>query len=600
MPIEDSGTAKGCMRLKKYSGKTTAIAMTTFAAAVGFMGTNLWTPVKFTGSKLLTPDITIESDQNDQQLAILLKQSVWIYSVAISPDGQTLASGSYDKTIKVWNLRTGKLLHILLGHREAVQAVAFSRDGKLLASGSWDKTIKLWNLETGELIRTFSGHLDDIKAIAISSDGQTLASGSWDKTIKLWNLETGKLLRTLNQKDVVRSVAFSPDGQILASGSEDGKIMTWQLSTGELRTPLAAHDKAVWSIAFSPDGQTLASGSCDRTIKLWHPQTGQLLRTLTGHDRAVWSVAFSPDGQTLASGSYDRTIKLWHPQTGQLLRTLAGHNQGVWSVAFSPDEQTLASAGADETIRLWRVSPDRPASKPSPTLQKPTISELGAALTTAPEITNSTQLYALNRNLYNQINQEWQNRSASEQDSVYRVGVGEDGEILGYSAVNPAADNSSELTPLSDLLYKLVTRPATKQEPMGHFKVVFTNRGVLEVSPWRGYTGTPQLEAEITDEDRLKDLNQKLYDKIQQNREVRRFPERLLYRVAINKDGAIADYEALNQPAFDYIQETPLKSLLKSSNTPTSTASQKPLAYFKVVFTPTGVLEVSPWQGWGN
>jgi hypothetical protein len=221
-------------------------------------------------------------------------------------------------------------------------------------------------------------------------------------------------------------------------------------------------------------------------------------------------------------------------------------------------------------------------------------------LTTAPEITNSTQLYALNRNLYNQINQQWQNRSASEQDSVYRVGVGEDGEILGYSAVNPAGDNSSELTPLSDLLYKLVTRRATKQEPMGHFKVVFTNRGILEVSPWRGYTGTPELEAEITDEERLKDLSQKLYDQIQQNREVRRFPERLLYRVAINKDGAIADYEALNQPAFDYIQETPLKSLLKSSNTPASTDTQKPLAYFKVVFTPTGVLEVSPWQGWGN
>ena len=478
------------MRLKQYSGKTTAIAMTIFATAVAYVGTESLIPVKFIGTKLITPDIKIESDeseQNNQQLAVLLGNSVWIYSVAISPDGQILASGSYDKTIKIWNLRTGKLLHILLGHAEAVQSVAFSPNGKLLASGSWDKTIKLWNLETGELLGTLSGHLDDVKAIAISPDGQTLASGSWDKTIKLWNLETGKLLRTLNQQNAVRTVAFSPNGQLLASGSEDGKIMIWELSTGELRTPLAAHNKAVWSIAFNHDGQTLASGSCDRTIKLWHPQTGRLLRTLTGHERAVWSVAFSPDGQTLASGSYDRTIKLWHPQTGTLLHTLRGHNRGVWSVAFSPDDQTLASGGADQTIRLWRVPPDRFPSKPSPTPQKPSVSELEAALTIAPEITNSLQLHALNRNLYNQINQAWQNRSASEQDSVYRVGVGENGEILAYGVVNPASNNVSRLTPLSDLLYQLVTRRASKQEPMSHFKVVFTKRGILEVSPWRGW-----------------------------------------------------------------------------------------------------------------
>ena len=424
---------------------------------------------------------TSEAGQENQPLRTLTGHSAWVYSVAISPNGQTIASGSYDKTIKIWNVQTGEV-NTLIGHGNAISSLAISSNGKLLVSGSWDRKIKLWNLETRELLRTFTGHSDDVESVAISPDNQTIVSGSYDKTIKIWNLQTGKLIRTLNSSDNVRSVAISPDGQTVATSSGDGKIMIWQLNTGKLKIPLAAHNKAVTSVAFSPDGKILASSSEDGTIKLWDMQTGQLTYILKGHDRAILSVAFSPDSQTLASSGEDEKIKLWNTKTGELLRNLASHNKAVWSVAFSTQNNTLVSGSADQTIKVWSVSPSKNKTKLSP-------EELEAALTTQPEITNPSQVFALNGRLYNQINQGWQKRSRSNQDLVYRVGVAKDGAIIGYRAINSANGNSVELIQLSELLYKLVGRRVTSQEPIGHFKVVFTRQGILEVSPWWGYKG---------------------------------------------------------------------------------------------------------------
>ena len=156
--------------------------------------------------------------------------------VAISPDGQTLASGSSDKTIKVWNLKTGDLLRTLTGHKSSVYCVAISADGQTLASGSVDGTIKVWNLKTGDLLHTLTGHESPVWSVAISADGQTLASGSDDGTIKVWNLKTGDLLRTLaGHEDAVLSVAISADGQTLASGSLD--IDVQGVERGDRRPP---------------------------------------------------------------------------------------------------------------------------------------------------------------------------------------------------------------------------------------------------------------------------------------------------------------------------------------------------------------------------
>ncbi len=206
----------------------------------------------------------------------------------------------------------GQLLRTLEGPSGSVLSVAFSPDGQTLASGSWDNTIKLWRVDDGQLLRTLEGHADGVTSVAFSPDGQILASGSSDDTIKLWRVGDGQLLRTLvGHADIVTSVAFSPDGQTLASGSRDATIKLWRVGDGQLLRTLKGHTDWVRSITFSPDGQLLASGSDDGAIKLWRVRDGQLLRTLEGHAAWVTSVAFSPDGQLLASGSYDGTARLW-------------------------------------------------------------------------------------------------------------------------------------------------------------------------------------------------------------------------------------------------------------------------------------------------
>jgi WD40 repeat protein len=285
-------------------------------------------------------------------LQTLTGHSDWVWSVAYSPDGQTLASGSEDETIKLWDVKTGNLLQTLEGYYK----VAYSPDGQTLAlaSGSDDKTIKLWNVKTGKSLQTLKGHSEVVSSVAYSPDGQTLASGSLDKTIKLWNVNTGNLLQTL---EGYSEVAYSPDGQTLAlaSRSDDNTIKLWNVNTGKLLQTLKGHSDSVYSVVYSPNGQTLASGSDDNTIKLWNVKTGKLLQTLTGHSDSVWSVAYSPNGQTLVSGSRDNTIKLWNVKTGKLLQTLEDHSDSVNSVAYSPNGQTLASGSWDKTIKLWNV-----------------------------------------------------------------------------------------------------------------------------------------------------------------------------------------------------------------------------------------------------
>ncbi|ALF54203.1 serine/threonine protein kinase [Nostoc piscinale CENA21] len=284
-----------------------------------------------------------------------------VNSVAFAPNGQILASGSDDKTIKLWNLATGTEISTLKGHFKWIWAIAFHPDGKILASGSADQTIKLWNLGTTEEIRTLNGHTDGVAAVAFSPDGKILASGSLDKTIKLWNLATGELIRTLTgHNQAIATVAFSPDGKTLASGSWDKTIKLWNVATGKQIRTLEGHSQFVLSLAFSPDGKTLASGSKDKTVKLWNVTTGETIRTLKQHSDKVNSVAYgkTANGIILASGSSDNTIKLWNPANGKEIRTLKRDSGYIYSVAISADGKAIASGGsAENIIKIWPILP---------------------------------------------------------------------------------------------------------------------------------------------------------------------------------------------------------------------------------------------------
>jgi WD40 repeat protein len=286
--------------------------------------------------------------------------------VAFNADGHTLACVSLDQTLKLWDCRTGRCLKTWYGHTDWALPVAFSpiasttfsqeSKGSLLASGSSDKTVRLWDWQTGECVAKFSGHQDFIYGIAFSKDGQILASGSTDSSIRLWNVTRNQCFQVLQgHLDWVYAVAFHPDGKILASGSADCTLKLWDISSGQCLKTWIGHTDKIFGIAFSPDGKILVSASVDHSIKLWDICTGNCIKTFHGHDNRVYAAVFSPDRQTLASCSTDRTVKLWDISEGKCLQTFTGHTNWVFSVAFSPDGQTLASASHDRTVRLWDV-----------------------------------------------------------------------------------------------------------------------------------------------------------------------------------------------------------------------------------------------------
>jgi WD40 repeat protein/MinD-like ATPase involved in chromosome partitioning or flagellar assembly len=279
-----------------------------------------------------------------------------VSSVAFSPDGKLLASGSNDKSLRLWDVASGKALKTFEGHQGTVLSVAFSTDGKTLASGSADNSLRLWDVASGKALKTFEGHKSWVSSVAFSSDGKTLASGSGDNSLRLWDVASGKALKTFEgHHDMVLSVAFSPDGKLLASGSGDNSLRLWDVASGKaLKT--FGYQSRVMSVAFSPDSKTLASGSADNSLRVWDVASGKALKTFEGHQREGISVAFSTDGKTLASGSDDNSLRLWDVASGKALKTFEGHQNWVMGVAFSPDGKTLASGSGDNSLRLWDVA----------------------------------------------------------------------------------------------------------------------------------------------------------------------------------------------------------------------------------------------------
>jgi WD40 repeat protein len=244
-----------------------------------------------------------------------------VTAVAFSPDSKTVASGSLDKTVRLWDAMTGEKRPKLVGHDNRVTAVAFSPDGKTVASGSWDKTARLWDTMSGRKQAMLEGHDDGVTAVAFSLDGKTVASGSWDKTVRLWDAMTGRNMRKL-----------------------------------------IGHDDRVAAVAFSPDGRTVASGSWDKTVRLWDAMTGRNMRKLIGHDDRVAAVAFSPDGRTVASGSWDKTVRLWDVATREE-KQKHETSRIVHRIVFSNDGSNLATSIGQLDLGLASVAHQASATK---------------------------------------------------------------------------------------------------------------------------------------------------------------------------------------------------------------------------------------------
>jgi COMPASS component SWD3 len=303
-----------------------------------------------------------------------------VRALAVSSNGQILASGSDDKTIKIWNPTTGALQHTLTGHIFNIKSLVVTPNGQTVISISFDNSIKFWNTQTGKEIRTIT-EKTGVRAILLTPDGQTLITSSGDNNIKFRNLKTGKIDRILKAETSV--LAISHDGKTLFSGGENGgKIRVWNLVTGkQIRSftpPLPKKEdllngneraSAPITLAVSNDGKMLLSGGYDdsfqsagvrstdgKSFKAWDLKTGKLIHNIS-LGTSIDSLVISPDSKTFITGGLGRGIILRDIKTAKQVMELRGHGGGIYGLVFSPDGKILYSASGDKSIRVWQIKP---------------------------------------------------------------------------------------------------------------------------------------------------------------------------------------------------------------------------------------------------
>ncbi|CAE6445766.1 unnamed protein product [Rhizoctonia solani] len=294
-----------------------------------------------------------------------------VWSVAFSPDGKLVASGSFDATIRIRDVYdSSQTDKILLGHTSSVNSVSYSPQGNMMVSGSDDNTLRLWDTNTGVAVgEAFKGHELSVFSVAFSPSADLIASGSYDRTIRLWDVRSGASIFNpfKGHLKAVTSVAFSLDGTSVVSGSSDKTIRIWDIEQGKtILGPLKGHSEFVRSVAFSPNGSHIASASLDQTLLLWDPRSGTAIgKPYEGHTKGVSSVAFSTNGILITSGSLDGTVRTWDIRTGhQVNDPLDRQPNAVWSVAVSLNGAHIASGLDDNSVTIWDVSGNTQNIKP--------------------------------------------------------------------------------------------------------------------------------------------------------------------------------------------------------------------------------------------
>lgn len=307
-----------------------------------------------------------------QRPEIVVQQGLpdFVTSAAFSPDGSLLAiSSSLSRTVQIWQVATGRELRSFAGHTEYVNTVAFSPDGKTLATGSRDKTVRIWDVITGETIKVLDAQpLLEVYSVSYSPDGRLLAAGGFSKqpapargTIKLWDVTAWKELPAPpGHTERCNSLAFTPDSKKLVSGGQDHLVTAWDVASAKEVRTFRGHSEPVLAIAISHDGKRLASGGGefvlgkDTNVRIWDLETGRLLRTIPGSQQQIKAVDFSPDGRSLISAG-GGTV-LWDVDTGNKIHEFTNQSSSSQWAIFSPDGHTLAAANSDPKLTLWDVA----------------------------------------------------------------------------------------------------------------------------------------------------------------------------------------------------------------------------------------------------
>ena len=287
-------------------------------------------------------------NRNGEPLKSLDAHQGGVLSVSWTADGETLATGGYDGSVKLWN-RNGELLKSLDAQQGGVLSVSWTADGETLATGGYDGSVKLWN-RNGEPLKSLDAHQGGVSSVSWTADGETLATGGYDGSVKLWN-RNGEPLKSLDaQQGGVSSVSWTADGETLATGGDDGSVKLWNRN-GELLKSLDAQQGGVLSVSWTADGETLATSGYDGSVKLWN-RNGEPLKSLDAHQGGVSSVSWTADGETLATSGYDGSVKLWN-RNGEPLKSLDAQQDVVFSVSWTADGETLATGGYDGSVKLW-------------------------------------------------------------------------------------------------------------------------------------------------------------------------------------------------------------------------------------------------------
>lgn len=292
-------------------------------------------------------------------LAILQGHDSGVTACAVTPDGRRVVSASGDKTLRVWDMETGRVLATLCGHNDRVTACCVTPDGRWLISASADRTLGVWALDGGDLrvFGTLEGHTDRVTACAVTPDGRRVVSASWDHTLRIWDLPRARPIAALHgHTDQVTACTVTPDGRRAVSASKDETLRIWDLEREQIVATFDGHADRINACAVTSDGERVISASNDQTLRVWELASGRVIASFEGHAWWVTACAVTPDGRRAVSASWDQTLKVWDLHRGHGIAGFEGHCDGVTACAVTSGGQRVVTASRDHTLKVW--SPD--------------------------------------------------------------------------------------------------------------------------------------------------------------------------------------------------------------------------------------------------